>query len=101
VFNQEQVSSGLPTLNMGIGVASGPVIAGNIGGRERIEYTVMGDAVNLASRLQEMTKEMDVPVLLSESAYQSACQFTELNARAIPGVSIRGKQERVAVYPLD
>jgi adenylate cyclase len=101
IFNQEQVSSGLPTLTMGIGIASGPTVAGNIGGIERIEYTVMGDATNLASRLQDMTKELNVPVLMSESTYQSAIQFSDVRAKPISGVSIRGKQEKVTVYRLD
>ena len=101
VFNQEQVSSGLPTLTMGIGIASGPAVAGNIGGIERIEYTVMGDATNLASRLQDMTKELNVPVLLSESTYQSAFRFSDVRAQAIPGITIRGKQEKVTVYRLE
>jgi adenylate cyclase len=100
VFNQEQVSSSRSRLNMGIGIASGPAVAGNIGGIERIEYTVMGDATNLASRLQDMTKEMNVPILLSESTYQSAHQFIEIHARSIPNVFIRGKQEKVTVYAL-
>ena len=101
VFNQEQLSSGLPTLRMGIGIASGLSVAGNIGGIERFEYTVMGDATNLASRLQDLTKEINVPILLSEATYQSAFQIIEGRAKPIPGVSIRGKQEKVTVYALN
>jgi adenylate cyclase len=101
VLNQEQISSHLPTLKMGIGVASGLSVAGNIGGTERIEYTVMGNATNLASRLQDLTKEMSTSILLSESTYQSAFQLIEGRAQAIPGVSIRGKQEKVTIYSLN
>jgi class 3 adenylate cyclase len=61
----------------------------------------MGDATNLASRLQDLTKEINVPILLSESTYQSAFQIIEGRAKPIPGVSIRGKQEKVTVYALN
>jgi adenylate cyclase len=65
-FNAEQVVLGLPQLTIGVGISSGEMVAGNIGGQARIEYTVTGDPVNLASRLQSLPKEWGKSVLLSE-----------------------------------
>ncbi len=69
-FNDVQRLIGSIELHIGIGIATGPVIAGNVGGQGRLEYTVIGDTVNLASRLQSLTKEMGQPMLLSGTAYE-------------------------------
>src|SRR6185295_9777790 len=56
-------------LRMGVGIATGTVIAGNVGSSERMNYTVLGDVVNLAARLQALTKEHDVPLLMNEATH--------------------------------
>lgn len=99
-FNYEQKLAGQPALTMGIGIATGPVVAGNVGGTERMEYTVMGDPANLASRLQDLTKELQIDILISEPTYQNALQHGKVHARAIHGASVRGKQERTTLYAL-
>jgi adenylate cyclase len=99
-FNQEETVDRMPNLESGIGIATGPVIAGNIGGRERIEYTVMGDAVNLAARLEERTKDAGFPILLSAATYQALDGAQDLSAKALTDVQIKGKRERVTVYAL-
>ena len=101
VFNQTQADRQSPTLRIGIGIATGPVIAGNIGGRERIEYTVIGDTVNLASRLQDKTKELDSNTLLSAQTFESASQNMDISARRLPQVSVKGKRDSVVVYAIE
>ena len=84
---------------MGVGVCTGPVMSGNIGSERRLEYTAIGDTVNTASRLQELTKELRLQVLVSDS--------TRLLLRDGGGLEfveereVRGKQERVKLWTLD
>jgi adenylate cyclase len=100
-FNQEQAALDEPTLRMGIGIATGQVVAGNVGGKDRIEYTLMGDATNLASRLQDKTKELDSEILLSEETYRLTSEVIPVKVRAFPGTVIKGKLQEVTVYALD
>ncbi|MFC9918707.1 adenylate/guanylate cyclase domain-containing protein [Agromyces binzhouensis] len=99
-FNRDATVDGLPNLEAGIGIASGPVIAGNIGGRERIEYTVMGDAVNLAARLEDRTKDAGAPILMSAETYRALDGRRDLPARALTDLRIKGKRDPVTAYAI-
>ena len=99
-FNQVQAMLGGSQLRCGIAVATGLVVAGNVGGKERIEYTVIGDTVNLAARLQAMSKELHHDILLNEAAYLQACDTMQLEAEKVLGVTVRGKNEPVTIYVL-
>ena len=106
-FNRWQAAAGGSQLQCGIAVATGVVVAGNVGGKERIEYTVIGDTVNLAARLQAMSKELHHDILLNEEAYFQACNERsnpgdkiQLDIEKIPNVTIRGKNEPVTIYAL-
>jgi len=100
-FNSTQHKSGETALAIGIGVATGTVVAGNVGGRERLEYTVIGDTVNLASRLQDKTKELGGNILLSAETHAQAAQVMELEGEWKTAVSIKGKQQSVKAFQLD
>jgi adenylate cyclase len=95
-FNRDQAASRLPEVMVGIGVATGQVVAGNVGGRSKLEYTVIGDAVNVASRLQALTKELGESMLVSASTAQASSQMCRVTALA--DVDVRGKAEPVSVF---
>ncbi len=97
-FNAEQKAGSQPELQIGIGLASGPVVAGNVGGEGRIEYTVIGDTVNLAARLQDLTKEFHQDILVNQAAIQAATKTFSIAVQPLDPVSVRGKAEPVNVY---
>lgn len=99
-FNQAQAAAGGSQLQCGIGLTTGKVVAGNVGGKERIEYTVIGDTVNLAARLQAMSKELHHDLLLNEEAYFQARDKMQLDVHKITGVTVRGKNEPLTIYAL-
>lgn len=89
---------GLPRVRSGVGVAYGPVVAGNLGARDRFEYTVIGDAVNEAARLTDLAKDTTLRVLASDGAI-SAAEPAEA-ARWTPGeaVVLRGRTAPTTVH---
>jgi adenylate cyclase len=99
-FNAEQVKKSQPELEIGIGLASGPVVAGNVGGEGRIEYTVIGDSVNLAARLQDLTKQMGRSILASAATVNEAARVMPFAAEPMNPIEVRGKAEPVEIYAL-
>ena len=94
-LNRSFEQQGLPQLEVGIGINTAVVVAGNMGSQARLNYTVIGDGVNLASRLESLTKEYGVPVIVSESTKGKAAGFEFLE---LDRVRVKGKSEPVTIY---
>lgn len=83
-------------VKMGVGVATGPVVLGRLGAANRVEYAVIGDAVNVASRLEGMNKELGTSILIADTT--RAALGDDLALRPMGEVSLKGKAAPVAVF---
>ena len=100
-FNEWLRSKGLGDgVAMGIGLNSGPFMSGNVGSFRRLEYTVHGDTVNTASRIETLTKTLGGPILLSEST-RAALLDPPPDLRPVGEVEVRGRQSTVVLWALD
>jgi len=98
-LNAQRRADGRSSLGISVGVDSGEVLAGTIGAEDRLEFTVIGDTVNVAARLQEVGKLRDAAVLVSETAYQLASDCGPPPPLvAIDTVPLRGRRGAVRVY---
>lgn len=100
-LNRELAAEGRPPLALGIGINTARVIAGNMGSKTRLNYTVIGDGVNLAARLEALTKDASygAQIIVSEATAIAANGRGEL--RALGSVTVKGKTEAVKIYAAD
>jgi adenylate cyclase len=97
-WNAARAGAGRPPLRNGIGIHTGTVLAGNIGSADRLSYALVGDSVNLASRLQSLTKELRADVLVSGTTRAKIAG--DLPLRPLPAVRVKGRAAEVEVYAL-
>src|SRR5689334_2356096 len=96
LFNAEQASAGKPAIRIGVGIASGEMVAGYTGTSERATYTCIGDVVNVAARLEQHTKEAKRTILI-DAATRGALPAT-FSADALGATTLRGKTQAVDVF---
>ena len=94
-LNQDWSDNGLDPLSTGIGLASGEAVVGQIGSPQRMDFTVIGDTVNLASRLESLTRELRTPILMDERTAHLA--GTEIATDNLGDQAIKG-MDRCQVY---
>ncbi|HEY6306906.1 MAG TPA: adenylate/guanylate cyclase domain-containing protein [Candidatus Angelobacter sp.] len=98
-LNQKWVSRGLPCLDIGVGINTGIASVGNMGSTLRYSYTAMGDAVNLASRLEGLNKEYSTAIILSEST-RLALPKDAFLLRELDYIRVKGKEQPVEIHEL-
>ena len=96
IFNLDQEAAGRPAIRIGIGIATGRVIAGYTGTQQRATYTCVGDTVNLAARLEAYTKVAGQSILIDESTRQSMSGSIQIEN--LGPVQIKGKAQEVTIY---
>ncbi|HZS00622.1 MAG TPA: CHASE2 domain-containing protein [Chloroflexota bacterium] len=97
-LRQEWMARGVPPLDIGIGLNTGPMVFGNMGSVLRTDFTVIGDSVNLGSRLEGLNKEYGTRIIVGESTREAAGEAFEY--RFLDLVAVKGKTEPVAIYEL-
>jgi len=97
-FNKLRAKQNYPPTNIGIGVHSGPVVIGTLGSDTRMDSTVLGDAVNLAARLEGLTKNYRLPMLVSEDSKNLISHLEEFNWRLLDRITVKGKSEPVRIF---
>ncbi|HVP61510.1 MAG TPA: adenylate/guanylate cyclase domain-containing protein [Myxococcaceae bacterium] len=91
-------SEGLPEIEIGVGINSGPMVVGNMGSNLRFDYTVMGDAVNMASRLEGANKLFQTSIMVSEETWRRIAP--QATGRRLGSLRLRGRSEPVRVWEL-
>jgi adenylate cyclase len=98
IFNQIRVENGHPSIKIGIGINSDVVISGNIGSSKRMEFTAIGDGVNLGSRLEGASKIYGTDIIISETTYKPCAD--RIWARELDCIRVKGKHRPVHIYEL-
>ena len=99
-WNEQRRKSGKLTLRVGMGLNTGDIVAGNMGSDKRLNYTVLGDNVNLASRLEGATKMYKVAIAISQSTFDQIVHKDKFIYRELDKIRVVGKKEAVTIYEI-
>lgn len=97
-LREKWAAEGRPYVDIGIGINTGDMVVGNMGSRMRFDYTVMGDSVNLASRLEGTNKEYGTNIIISEFTHAQVRE--ELICRELDAIRVKGKERPVRIFEL-
>ena len=98
-WSRKRSGRGADPLRISIGIHCGPVTVGNLGGKERVEFTVVGDVVNVASRLEEVTREVDGSIIASEDCIQAAGRSEWVTRfQGTREIKLRGRDQSILVH---
>ena len=100
LYNKHRANSGYKSIHIGVGINTGSLMLGTIGENERMDSTVISDAVNVCSRIESITKEYGLKIALSGNTVQRLKHLEDLNLRNIGRVILKGKKEPVPVFEL-
>ncbi len=96
LFNEKREQQGKPAIGIGMGLHKGRVLVGNIGSPRQMEYTVIGDAVNVSSRIEGLTRTLETDLLISDEVYQDVKELITVDTFA--PVAVKGKSEKIVVH---
>ena len=97
-LNKKLIAEGLPEINIGIGINSGEALVGNMGSEQRFDYSVIGDAVNLASRLESSSKTLGKTLVIGEGTRETI--EDQFKFKYIDSITVKGKTEKIKVYTI-
>ena len=95
-FNARLVANGKQSIDIGIGIYTGPAIAGNIGSRERFNYTIIGDTVNIASRLEGLNKEYKTHIIIGEATKEKL--IGKIPVQPLGSTHVKGRAKTLNIY---
>jgi PAS domain S-box-containing protein len=98
VYNQERVNSGYAPIKIGIGINTGNLMLGTVGGQNRMDTTVISDAVNLASRVEGLTKTYGVALLITQQTFNKLANPSNYAIRMIAEINVKGKVDLSTIY---
>jgi adenylate cyclase len=97
-FNASRALKGYRSIDFGIGINTGELMIGTVGSQHRLDTTVIGDTVNLASRLQSLTTLYNVPILISDHTLRGLSDPDAIACREVDSVTVKGKKVPVVIY---